>query len=82
MRGCVIDMARVSFVTSYFLSQLLEWLRTTRRHGGKLVICNVRPEIREVMKLTRLGPLIPMAQSLESAIDSVLSASARAAGAI
>jgi len=72
--GCVVDMARVNFVTSYFLSQLLGWLRRARRYGGRLAICNVHPEIHRMMKLTRLGPLIPTAPSLQAAIAAVRAA--------
>lgn len=66
--GCAIDLSQVSFVTSFFLSKLLEWRRRLigREHG--MVICQAMPEIRELLVSSQVSRLIPVVDTREQAI--------------
>jgi len=77
LMGCVADLTRVDFVTSYFLGMLLEWRRRTLGEGRAMAICVGRPEIRDLLVSSRISRLIPLMESMEEAIDYVHVASGR-----
>ena len=52
--GVVLDLGGVSFVFSDALDALLAFRREVRAVGGHLILCNLRPQIREVFTVTRL----------------------------
>src|SRR5207244_438063 len=64
-----LDLGAVEFLSSVALTQLIGLNRTVRAGGGRLVVTNLRPEIRKVIVLTRLDRLLeidPPAQTLAS----------------
>ncbi|MBN1341155.1 MAG: tetratricopeptide repeat protein [Phycisphaerae bacterium] len=69
--GCVVDLSRVHFVTSFFLSKLLEWRRKLFGDMRGLVICGARPEIRDLLTSTRVSRLMRIVDSLDDAMRIV-----------
>ncbi len=66
--GCVVDLTRIGFVTSFFLSVLLDWRRKVAREDRPLAVCASRPEIRELLISSRINRLIPLLETLDEAI--------------
>jgi len=73
--GCVVDLAKVDFVTSFFLGKLLEWRRKLIGATYGMAICNPRPEIHQLLTSTRVSRQIPIVGSLDRAIRVVQQAS-------
>ena len=50
----VIDCQAVEYLSSAGFRPLLSLNRQVRERGGRLVLCNMRPEVEEVFAVTRL----------------------------
>jgi anti-anti-sigma factor len=53
-RNVVVDLQPVTYVSSASFRPLLSLLRQARAHGGRLVLCNLQPDVREVFSVARL----------------------------
>lgn len=53
-RHVVVDFAPVTYLSSASFRPLLSLLREVRAHGGRLVLCNLQPDVHEVFTVTRL----------------------------
>ncbi|MGK7919913.1 MAG: STAS domain-containing protein [Trichodesmium sp.] len=56
----IIDMAKVEFVDSSGLSALVVGLKTARKHGYSLVICNLNPTVKLAFEITQLDSVFPI----------------------
>ncbi len=50
----VLDMRTVTYLSSAGFRPLLSLNRQVRDRGGRLVLCNLRPEVEEIFTVTRL----------------------------
>ena len=75
--GCVVDMRRVHFVTSFFLSKLLSWRRKVVGETQGMAICGARPEIYELLTSSRIVRVIPLVDSMAEAMRIVCAADQR-----
>jgi anti-anti-sigma factor len=50
----VLDLQQVVYLSSAGLRPLLTLNRAVRQHEGRLLLCNLRPEVEEVFEATRL----------------------------
>src|SRR5437762_6344156 len=50
----VIDLSGVSFAGSAALGNFVALHRDARKHGGRLIFCNVDPTVREVFRASKL----------------------------
>jgi anti-anti-sigma factor len=53
-RHVVVDFQPVTYLSSASFRPLLSLLREVRAHGGRLVLCNLNPDVHEVFSVTRL----------------------------
>ncbi len=53
----VLDMSRLEFVDSSGLSVLVSAIKSARRVGGEVVLCQLRPQVQALVELTRLHEL-------------------------
>ncbi|MGH7170775.1 MAG: STAS domain-containing protein, partial [Gemmataceae bacterium] len=53
-RHVVVDFQLVAYLSSVSFRPLLSLLRDVRGHGGRLVLCNLQPNVHEVFIVTRL----------------------------
>jgi anti-sigma B factor antagonist len=53
-RHVVVDFEAVTYLSSASFRPLLSLLREVRAHGGRLVLCNLHPDVHEVFSVTRL----------------------------
>lgn len=67
----VLDMEQVVFLASAGIGTLVSAHRDCKAAGGKMAVCNVSPDILEVLKLTRLHKLFTISKSKDAAIKAV-----------
>ena len=74
--GCplVADLDQVSFIDSAGLSALVGAAKRTAAYGGSLHVVCARPQIRKLFRLTGLDSRIPLAHSLDEAVEDLASA--------
>jgi anti-anti-sigma factor len=68
---CVIDMAAVDFISSTVLGMLVKLNRTFRGKGVSFRLCNVRPEIRNVLEAGRLVKVLDLRVDLADALSAI-----------
>lgn len=76
-RGFIIELSGVTFMGSHFLSALVMWARTVTSRAGRLVICGLRPELQNVMRITRLVHVVRCCGTLDEAVAFLDSPPAR-----
>ncbi|HWG45092.1 MAG TPA: STAS domain-containing protein [Gemmataceae bacterium] len=50
----VVDFQAVAYLSSASFRPLLSLLREVRAHNGRLVLCNLQPDVHEIFMVTRL----------------------------
>lgn len=70
----VLDLASVEYMTSSVIGKLITLHRKMHRREGCLVLCELQPEVREVMRLSRLIDYFKLADSVDQALSVVQSA--------
>lgn len=53
-RNIVLDFQKVTFLSSSGFRPLLSLHRILRQQNGKLILCRLSPEVREIFEVTRL----------------------------
>ena len=64
----VINLEHVNYVDSAGLGTLIEMHRKTKAKGGRLKLCNLRPNLRQALELARLLPIFETCPSEADAI--------------
>jgi anti-anti-sigma factor len=67
----IIDLSRVKFFGSVFLSVLLKVWRIITQRGGNMVICGASKRARELLKLTQLDTLWALYDSRDEALEAL-----------
>jgi anti-sigma B factor antagonist len=66
----VLNLSRLKFVSSLFLANLMTLYRRMSASQGKLKLCGLRPEAREVLHVTRLDTLFGIHDDESGAVSS------------
>ena len=66
----VINLERVNYVDSAGLGALIEMHRKTKAKGGRLVLCNLGPKLRQALEIARLQPMFEISSTEAAAIAS------------
>ncbi len=53
----LLNFQQVEFLSSAALGKLITLDKKVKAHGGKMKMCNIRPEIYEVFAITKLNKL-------------------------
>jgi anti-sigma B factor antagonist len=61
----VVDLADTAYIASSGWAVLLSQSRMLRRSGGKMVLCNMKDEIRGVYEVMNVETLLPCAATLD-----------------
>ena len=69
--GLVIDLSRVKYFGSVFLSFLLRCHTPVRMHGSEMVLAGVSDKIRELLRLTNLDTLWAIYDRREEALNAL-----------
>jgi anti-sigma B factor antagonist len=64
----VLDFANVEFLSSAALGKLITMNKKVAAAGGKLRLCNIRPDIYEVFAITRLNKLFEIKDDQAAAL--------------
>ncbi len=67
----IVDMNGVEFAGSSALGGFLGIQRHTRQHNGRIIFCNVDPQVREVFRISKLEPLFLFASDVSDALKLV-----------
>jgi anti-sigma B factor antagonist len=70
-RPLVVDLDQVSFIDSAGLAALVGTAKSAVAHGGSLYVACDRPKIRKLFRLTGLDSWIPLASTLDEALEAV-----------
>jgi len=70
-RSIVLDFSRIDFLSSAALGKLMSLDRRLSAYGDRVILCSIRPEIREVFAITKLDKLFTVVDSLEEALSLV-----------
>ena len=65
----VVDLERVSFIDSVGLATLVGAAKRAAAHGGSLQVACALPKIRQLVRLTGLDCRIPLARTLDEALE-------------
>ena len=65
----VVDLERVSFIDSVGLATLVGAAKRAAEHGGSLQVACALPKIRQLARLTGLDCTIPLARTLDEALE-------------
>jgi anti-sigma B factor antagonist len=57
-RRIVLNLSAVARLPSLLLGKLLTWSRTMADRHGKLLLCDVRPEVHAIFAKTRLDQIL------------------------
>jgi len=60
-----VDFSAATQVSSFALGALLEFWKRFRTKGGELVILNPTVEVRNLLDETRIGAILPIADTIE-----------------
>ena len=66
----ILDLGEVKYLSSAVLRQFIALYKAIKAEKGDLKICRVRPEVREIFKITQLDKMIEIKDDLTSAINS------------
>jgi anti-anti-sigma factor len=67
----VVDLSGVGFAGSAALGNFVALHRVTRQRGGRLVLCNVDPTVREVLRASKLDVLFEFAGDRADALQFI-----------
>ena len=70
----VVDLEQVGFIDSAGLSVLVGTANRAAAHGGSLYAACARPKIRKLFRLTGLDSRIPLASTLDEALEALAAA--------
>jgi len=67
----VLDFSKVEFMSSAALGKLVLLEKEVRKKGGKIRLCQIRPEIYEVFQITNLHRVFGIHSTQQEAIASL-----------
>jgi anti-anti-sigma factor len=73
-RTLVVDLDQVSFIDSAGLAALVGAARRAGAHGASLQVVCARPRTRQLFRLTGLDGRVPLARTLDGALESLAAA--------
>jgi anti-sigma B factor antagonist len=69
--GILVDMTGVSFLASIGIRTLLTSAKVASNRGGKLVLVNPQPMVRDVLDRSGVSSLVPVYADQASAIEAI-----------
>jgi anti-sigma B factor antagonist len=66
----LLNFSNVEYLSSAALGKLIALNKKVKGIGGRLVLCNIHPDIREVFEITRLSTFIPIQEDEQAALQA------------
>jgi anti-anti-sigma factor len=63
----ILDLTSVSYMDSFGLGMLVTHFASCKNHGLKMVAAGANARVLELMRLTKMDTIIPLAESVEAA---------------
>jgi anti-anti-sigma factor len=70
-KGVVVDLSGVTFLASIGVRHLVSATKTLARKGGKLVLLNPIPSVKEVLETSGVTDIMPIAASESAAYELI-----------
>ena len=70
-RKVALDLSGVELLTSSALGKIITLHRKLHRSDGRLVLCNLSPQVREVMRVSRLIDYFKTAEDVPAAVAAL-----------
>ena len=67
-QNVVLDMSEANYMDSAAVGWLLSLHRSFEESGGRMILCNIQPEIRRVIELMRIDRVVPIVDERAEAI--------------
>jgi anti-sigma B factor antagonist len=69
-RKLLLNFGNVEYLSSAALGKLITLNKKLQQNGGRLVLCNIRPEIHEVFEITKLDKFFKIAKEEQAALQA------------
>jgi anti-sigma B factor antagonist len=69
--GVIVDLSKVAYFGSVFLSLLLRCHKLVKQQGNEMVLCGASERARELLKLTALDTLWAIYNDREEALEAM-----------
>ncbi len=66
----VINFANINFVSSAGLGRLVKMYKLSKKSKGKIKLCNIKPNILQVLKVTKLDKIFEIHNDEDKAVKS------------
>jgi anti-sigma B factor antagonist len=66
----LLNFTNVEYMSSAALGKLITLNKKVQASGGRLVLCNIDPQIREVFEITRLDKLFTIRRDEQEALQA------------
>lgn len=71
IKGLVLDLAGLEYISSAGLRVLLVTAKTTKAKGGKMVVCAVQRYVKEVFDISGFSSVFPLVGTRDEAVAAV-----------
>jgi len=72
----VLDLSAVEFMDSLGLEALLAANTTVEKCGGRLALASLKPRLKRLIEITRIGEILETHEDRAAAVDSLLGTAA------
>ena len=70
LKQIILDFQTVEHLSSAALGKLINMKKKVDASGGKLSMCNLRPELLKIFKVTKLTKVFDIQKSIEKSLKS------------
>jgi anti-sigma B factor antagonist len=70
LRKLLLNFGNVEYLSSAALGKLITLNKELQKESGRLILCNIRPEILEVFELTRLDKFFNIKKEEQEALQA------------
>ncbi len=67
----LLNFEGVAFMSSAIIGKLIRLNLTIKKHGGKLTLCNVSPDVLEILRITQLNILFDIVGDEDQGLDAL-----------
>jgi len=71
LKQIILDFQTVEHLSSAALGKLINMKKKVDASGGKLSMCNLRPELLKIFKVTKLTKVFDIQKSIEKSLKSI-----------